>query len=128
MGSVEVEYFDKNNKKHSQQWSRNEDVKIGEEYWVAYNNKNFNEMNLFYTAPIIRDTSKYFEKKGIINWTYARKNKNETRFTYFFNGKKYIRYQSLVDNKIKKGDTVNILINRDKPSIAYVKGNSSITE
>jgi len=94
------------------------------------NKTDIEDIDLFYTAPIIEDSSHYVLGKGYVTWTYLDEyfNSNECRFVYNYKGEKYKRYQKLVDKKIKKGDQIDILINKFRHEIAYVKGNSAVTK
>jgi hypothetical protein len=109
-------------------------LKLGEKYWMAYDKDDIDKINIYYTAPIITDTLNYSNSKAIITNTYVGHNLNKNlnsyncSFIYKYKGNRYKRFQQLVDGKIKKGDTVDILINKDRPKIAYIKGNSAITK
>jgi len=105
-------------------------LRIGEKYWIAYNKDDFEDVKVHFTAPIIEDTLKYTSSKAIITWDYMNDfdNSNDCKFQYSYKGQRFRRYQMLVDKKIKEGDTVNIFINKERPYIAYIKGNSKITK
>jgi len=130
-GSVRVKYYGKNKKEYIGFWGdKLEKLRLGEKYWIAYNKTDIEDIDLFYTAPIIEDSSHYVLGKGYVTWTYLDEyfNSNECRFVYNYKGEKYKRYQKLVDKKIKKGDQIDILINKFRHEIAYVKGNSAVTK
>ncbi len=130
-GSVKMKFHDKSNKEHIEYYLHKiEKLKLGEKYWIAYNKENIEEINVFFTAPIIEDSTKYINKKACVTWCYQEDfdNSNDCRFEYTYYGTRYRRYQKLVDKNIKKGDLVDILVNKDRPSIAYVKGNCAITK
>jgi len=85
---------------------------------------------VYFTAPIIEDSSKYVTGKAYVKWNLIRKfdNSNHCRFVYTYLSREYKRYQKLVDKSIAEGDIVEIFINKEMPRIAYVKGNSSVTK
>ncbi len=105
-------------------------LKLGEKYTMAYDKDDIDNVNIYFTAPVIEDTLKYSNSKAIItrNSIAGHNNSNYSSFIYRYNGSRYKRFQHLVDRNIKKGDTVDILINKNRPEIAYVKGSNSITK
>lgn len=130
-GSVKVKYKDKQNNEHLGFYAAKiEKLQLGEKYWIAYNKNDLEKIDVFYTAPIIEDSSQYVLGKGHVIWNLIREyfNSNDCRFVYNYKGIKYKRYQKLVDKEVLKGDKLDILINKLKPEIAYVKGNSAITK
>jgi hypothetical protein len=130
-GSVEVRYVDSLGGVHSGIFGfKPYYLKVGEKYWCAYNKDNFDNFDLFFTAPIIEDTSSFILSKGYILSSRINNhtNSNDCEYSYIFNGEKHKRSQKLVDMKLKEGDKVDIFIYKTDPSIAYVKGNSAITK
>ena len=129
--SVLVSYTDHNNKKHISQFNAAPySLRVSEKYWISYNKNSFEDVWVFWTAPIIDDTSKYELSTGYINrsWVSDFDNHNSCGLVYEYKGKSYERELRLVDKTIKKGDKVEVLINKKRPSIAYVKGSSAITK
>ena len=105
-------------------------LRLGEKYLISYDKNDIDEIKVHFTFPIITDSINYIHSKGIVTWDYLNDfdNSNDCKFTYSYRGRRYKRYQMLVDKKIKKGDIVNILINKNRPEIAYIKGNKAITK
>jgi len=109
-------------------------LKLGEKYWMAYDKDDIDNVNIYYSAPIITDSLNYSNSKAIITKSYIGLNLNKNlnsyncSFIYKHKGRRYKRFQQLVDKTIKEGDTVEILINKNRPKIAYIKGNSTITK
>jgi len=106
------------------------ELKIGEKYWIAYDKNDINNVNVYFTAPIIQDSLNYTSSRAIIvsNNLDDFFNSNYCSYNYSYNGKRYKRYQHLVDKNIKEGDEVEVLINKNQPYIAYIKGSSAITK
>lgn len=105
-------------------------LRVGEKYWITYNKDDIEDVKVHFTAPIIEDTLKYASSKAFVSWNHLNDffNSNDCKFNYSYKGKRYLRHQKLVDKKIKEGDTVSIFINKSRPDIAYIKGNSKITK
>lgn len=129
-GLVRVTYETKNQEKHEGSWAKKIDkLVLGEKYYIAYNINNPEEINLFYTAPIIEDSIKYKEHTATINSIERidRYNYDYCSFVYTIEGREYVRYQCVVDRTLEIGSLVSILYCKEKPWIAYVMGNSAIT-
>lgn len=130
-GAVKMKYRDLSQKEYiSQANNKIDELCVGEKYFIAYDKSNPSEISVFFTAPIIEDSTKYIKSSAIITWNLERSyfNSNDCRFKYTYNGVRYKRYQKLVDKKVKKGDVIDIWINKNKPNIAYVDGNSAVTK
>ncbi|TKG93004.1 hypothetical protein EYV94_18715 [Puteibacter caeruleilacunae] len=129
-GACRVKFKDKSGVEHtSYNVESIEKLRHGEMYYTAYNKNDLDEVNVYFTAPIIRDSADYVEGKGYVRWNLLKKfdNSNHVRFIYSYSGREYMRYQKLVDKSVRKGDKVDILINRHNPKIAYVIKNCKIT-
>lgn len=129
-GSVKVSFVTKSNKKALAYSTKIRDVRVGEMYWLYYdkNDSNPTRAEVYYTAPFIKDTLNYAEGKAYIYTNAIDERYIGCNFSYKYNGKKYHKYQRLVDLSVRKGDTVDVLINKNRPYIAYVKGSNAITK
>lgn len=127
-GSVQVKYKVGNGKELiGQSIDKLDKVRIGEKYWIAYDSTTTRVFSVFYTAPYVSDTSAYTHETAVIESIEynERFNYNYVSFIYKKN-KAYRRYQRVPSNNLKIGDKVNILVNRETPSISYIKGYSKI--
>jgi hypothetical protein len=105
-------------------------LQIGEKYKIAYDRDDYSYIDIYFTEPIIEDTLKYSEGKAFVK-TSVKENfykSNYCNFIYFYEGKRFDRFQYVVGRELKTGDSLRVLINREKPEIAYVKGSSTVTE
>ncbi|MDN3643363.1 hypothetical protein QWY87_11670 [Lutimonas halocynthiae] len=130
-GSCNVKFYDSLQNEHIGHYIHKiHKLRIGENYWIAYDKNNIENVNVYFTAPIVQDSLNYISSQAMIlsNNLDEFFNSNYCSFSYSYNGKRYNRYQHLVNKSIKKGDNVELLINKNRPEIAYIKGSSAITK
>ena len=106
-----------------------EKLQLGEQYKIAYDKNDFTNIDIYFSAPVIEDSLDFDLGTAIINKSVIENFYNSIycSFNYKYKGRKYKRYQYVVDKEfLEIGDKVQVLINKNNPKIAYVKGSSGI--
>ena len=95
---------------------------IGEYYKVEYSKSNPEVSKVDYTSPIILDKNDYELINGIVIKTFESDRLSVLSFEYYFLLKKYERDVILEKiGTLKKGDKIEILVNKKNPKTSYYK-------
>lgn len=129
-GSCNVIFYDDLMKKHKAHYPNMiNKLQLGEKYKIAYDKNDITYIDIYFSAPVIEDSLGFDLGIAIIDKSVTENfyNSNYCSFDYKYKGKTYKRYQYVVDKEfLEIGDTVQILINKNNPKIAYVEGSSGI--
>ena len=96
---------------------------IGEFYRIKYSKSKPEISEVDYTKPIIFDKNLFDTIKGIITKTYESERLSVLSFKYKYGNEKFDR-DVIVEKigKLKKGNEINIVVNKNNPKISYMKG------
>lgn len=95
---------------------------IGELYETKYSEINPEISTVDYTSPIILEKNNYELINGVVIKTFENDRLSVLSFEYYYLLKKYER--DVILKKIgvlKKGDEIEILVNKKEPKISYYK-------
>lgn len=116
-----VEY-EVNGEKFETRRSSSRIFNIGELYEIKYSEINPEICTVDYTSPIVLDKNDYELINGVVTKTFENERLSVLSFEYHYLLKKYERDVILRKiGKLKKGSEIEILVNKRKPKISYLK-------
>lgn len=128
--SCDVIFYDTLMNKHQAHYPNMiKKLQVGENFKIAYDKNDISNIDIFFTAPVIADSLDFYNGRAIVLSSVSENfyDSNYCSFNYKYNGMIYKRYQYVVNKNMNIGDSIDVLINRRNPKIAYVEGSSAIT-
>ena len=114
--------YNVNGKKYETRPLGREFIKIGELYRIKYSKSNPEISEIDYTKPVVLNIKEYKLENGIITESFENQNWNIISFIYYYENKKYNRKVALEKiGELKKGENIEILVNKENPEISYLK-------
>ncbi|MGB2273183.1 MAG: hypothetical protein ACPH2K_02300, partial [Flavicella sp.] len=97
-------------------------IQVGELYYLKYSTIKPGISKVIYSKPVINNIKNFKESKGKVTSLYSNTKINIVKIQYDYEEKKYERNIYVDDISIYKENLeYNILINKKKPKISYLK-------
>tara|TARA_R110001583_G_scaffold175120_1_gene329686 strand:+ start:1800 stop:2372 length:573 start_codon:yes stop_codon:yes gene_type:complete len=111
-----------NGKKYETRPLSSRKFNIGEHYKIEYSKSNPEISKVDYTSPVILDKNDYELINGVITEIFENDRLSVLSFEYYYLLKKYERNVILEKiGKLKKGEKIEIFVNKKNPKISYYK-------